>query len=465
MVRTAQEPTCGSVKLILRFACASRVREGADEVWQDGRRLALLPRLAFFALWDSTGEAYVVPRAKASIPEAALPGGSYASGQTPIAKSTIRSDTPTANESRLLRVLCALIARPAPLVPLILHKVTHLLPTMCSDLHGKSEVTDRVDPAQGDPQHVCATRSAKLDQDGLIHVESDESESDEDSSSAGSEGSATSAETVDSSTFDPHEPDAAPGVDAPDLAAILATHDVTQVVSEDVNAPLVTIALDEAALAPAVLLLRLPYLERLLEAVRSGIPLEGLAEALRPASCQAHDDLATYLTELVLALFDASQLRGLQGPLEPFGACGGRCHQPPSRCLLHLGRLVSDDLAQVQGACDHLAIANSVSLLAAASGGLPACPAVARLPSLKCMCLRRPSSCTYLAAYWRVEMPYTPTADFLRWYMARVTAVLSVLTCSSICKSPRCGWWCTLGSPCLVLRGPSRFPSCRRLLS
>ena len=71
---------------------------------------------------------------------------------------------------------------------------------------------------------------------------------------------------------------------------------------------------------PAVLLLRLPYLGRLLEAVRSGIPLEGLAEALRPASCQAHDDLATYLTELVLALFDASQLRGLQGPLEPFGA-------------------------------------------------------------------------------------------------------------------------------------------------
>ena len=90
--------------------------------------------------------------------------------------------------------------------------------------------------------------------------------------------------TVDSSNCDPHEPDAAPGVDAPDLAAILATHDVTQVVSEDVNAPLVTIALDEAALAPAVLLLRLPYLERLLEAVRSGIPSEGLAEALRLAT-------------------------------------------------------------------------------------------------------------------------------------------------------------------------------------
>ena len=75
----------------------------------------------------------------------------------------------------------------------------------------------------------------------LIHVESDESEPEENSSSEASEASGTFAETVDS----------------------------------------------------AVLLLRLPYLEGLLEAVRSGIPLEGLAEALRPASCQAHDDLAT----------------------------------------------------------------------------------------------------------------------------------------------------------------------------
>ena len=67
-----------------------------------------------------------------------------------------------------------------------------------------------------------------------------------------------------------------------------------------IHAPLVTIALDEAALARAVPLLRVPYLERLLEAVRSGAPSDGLAEAMRPAACQAHDDLATYLTELVL---------------------------------------------------------------------------------------------------------------------------------------------------------------------
>ena len=61
-----------------------------------------------------------------------------------------------------------------------------------------------------------------------------------------------------------------------------------------------------------------PYLERLLEAVRDGTPLERLQDALRPAVVQAHEDLAAFLTELVLALFDGDQLRGLQGQLQPF---------------------------------------------------------------------------------------------------------------------------------------------------
>ena len=64
-------------------------------------------------------------------------------------------------------------------------------------------------------------------------------------------------------------------------------------------------------------LTRLPWLW---SAVRDGVSLDGLADALRPAARQAHDDLATYLTELVLALFDGPQLRSLQGPLAPFQA-------------------------------------------------------------------------------------------------------------------------------------------------
>ena len=122
--------------------------------------------------------------------------------------------------------------------------------------------------------------------------------------------SSTSTKTVDSSNCDLREPDAAQGVDASDLAAILAAHDVTQVVRADVNAPLVTITLDEAALAPAVLLLRLPYLERLLEAVRSG-PSRGTS----PGFATSAHDLATYLAELAALCIAALRPAGISGTL------------------------------------------------------------------------------------------------------------------------------------------------------
>ena len=37
-----------------------------------------------------------------------------------------------------------------------------------------------------------------------------------------------------------------------------------------------------------------------------------------PAVIQAHDNLATYITEIVLAMFDGDQLRGLPDQLQPF---------------------------------------------------------------------------------------------------------------------------------------------------
>ena len=99
------------------------------------------------------------------------------------------------------------------------------------------------------------------------------------------------------------------------MAAVLAAQNVTDVL---LNAPLVTISLEEKALASLAPLLWVPYLERLLEVVRNGTPLDRLQDALRPAVVQSHDDLATFLTELVLVLFDGDQLRGLQGQLQPF---------------------------------------------------------------------------------------------------------------------------------------------------
>ena len=52
---------------------------GSEEVLQDGYRLVLLPKLAFYALWDGHGESFVVPRATTGVAEVALLIGSYAS--------------------------------------------------------------------------------------------------------------------------------------------------------------------------------------------------------------------------------------------------------------------------------------------------------------------------------------------------------------------------------------------------
>ena len=48
------------------------------------------------------------------------------------------------------------------------------------------------------------------------------------------------------------------------------------------TAPLVTISIEERVLAPVAPLLRVLYLERLLEAVRDGTPLDRLSDALWP---------------------------------------------------------------------------------------------------------------------------------------------------------------------------------------
>ena len=94
-------------------------------------------------------------------------------------------------------------------------------------------------------------RPHNANQDAPVHVHSDDSERDGTSSEA-SESSADSAETVGSSDCDAQEPDAAPVVVAPDLAAVLASPNVAQVVLDAIHAPLVTVKLDELALAPAV---------------------------------------------------------------------------------------------------------------------------------------------------------------------------------------------------------------------
>ena len=53
-----------------------------------GYRLVLLPKLAFYALWDGYGESFVVPRAATGVAEVALPIGSYASACRQLRSST-----------------------------------------------------------------------------------------------------------------------------------------------------------------------------------------------------------------------------------------------------------------------------------------------------------------------------------------------------------------------------------------
>ena len=78
---------------------ASLASQGTAEVHQAGYRLVLLPKLAFFALWDGVGEEYRVPRKPKAQPEVALPRGSQASaadqGNADQATSSVIGADPT----------------------------------------------------------------------------------------------------------------------------------------------------------------------------------------------------------------------------------------------------------------------------------------------------------------------------------------------------------------------------------
>ena len=100
-----------------------------------------------------------------------------------------------------------------------------------------------------------------------------------------SKASNASVETVSSSNCDPQSPEEVPVIAAPDLAAVLAAQNVTDVLLADLNAPLVTISLEEKALAPVAPLLQVPYLERL-EVVRDGTPLD----RLQAPAARSHPD-------------------------------------------------------------------------------------------------------------------------------------------------------------------------------
>ena len=247
---------------------------------------------------------------------------------------------------------------------------------------------------------------------------------------------------------DPANDEAAPVVVAPDVDAVMGATHVAQVVGDAVHPPMITIKLDDRALAPAAPLVQVPYLEKLLDAVRAGTPLVQLPSVM--AAGQAHQDLATFITELVVSLFDPELLRGLRGPLAPYQALADRT--VVHRAILAQMRYVADVasgglfrftwrsvksygltlglrtvflyLPQPVAAC---------MLVLPPGGSLPALAQVT-LPG------HPPHPFTYLAS-WKVDVEHTPAPDFTRWYMSRVTCgtfLLEVCQRCKVCSQP-CG--------------------------
>ena len=201
-----------------------------------------------------------------------------------------------------------------------------------------------LDPAQGDLEHPSApageAAGTGVPADGTggdaVKTVQDVS-SEEDSESA--------AETVESDTADPANDEAAPVVVVSDVDTVMGATHVAQVVGDAVHLPMITIKLDDRALAPAAPLVQVPYLEKLLDAVRAGTPLVQLPSVVASAAGQAHQDLATFITELVVSLFDPELLRGLQGPLAPYQALADRT--VVHRAILAQMRYVADVAASL----------------------------------------------------------------------------------------------------------------------
>ena len=292
--------------------------QGAAEVHQAGYRLVLLPKMAFFALWDGVGAEYRVPWMPKTQPEVALPCGSQASAtKEGNGTSSVVDVDPTDGP-----------------------------PTLPSDstLPPPPSSPGSPDPAQGDLEHPPAP-AGEAGGTGVLAdgTSGDEVEAVQDVSSE--EDSESAAETVESDTADPANDEAAPVVVAPNVDAVMGATHVAQVVGDAVHLPMITIKLDDRALAPAAPLVQVPNLEKLLDAVRAGTPLVQLPSVMASAAGQAHQDLATFITELVVSLFDPELLRGLRGPLAPYQTLADRT--AVHRAILAQMRYVADVAASL----------------------------------------------------------------------------------------------------------------------
>ena len=161
------------------------------------------------------------------------------------------------------------------------------------------------------------------DEQAPIDLVSDTSDSDEDHSDSDDSSVAVAVEPVDQAPAH--------------VADILAARDFAQFLLRDPHAPMVTVSLEEPALAPARTLVRVPYWEHLLHLAQRGCLEADFHTASEPALAQAHADLATYLATILVGLFDPARLALLPDALAGFRSLGDPTVVTPTPIPLPVG--------------------------------------------------------------------------------------------------------------------------------
>ena len=131
------------------------------------------------------------------------------------------------------------------------------------------------------------------------------------------------SESSDSASDSDHSSDVAMAAAVvPSAGDLLAASDFTPHLPNDMHAPMVTVILEEQALAPARVLARVPYLGHLLGLVQQGCESHQLPAACAPALERAYADLATYLAMLLAGIFDPARLAALPDALADYQRLG-----------------------------------------------------------------------------------------------------------------------------------------------
>ena len=144
---------------------------------------------------------------------------------------------------------------------------------------------------------------------------------------------------------------------------ILSATNPATIMSQDAEAPLVAVVL-ENFLGAAAALLRQRYQETLLLLVKQGVTDNALAEALETYLPDFQAQLAAYIAAVVVSLFDVEMLNNLPTSLQPFRQLADECkvHRALLRQINYLGEVgehLQDSEHNVAWGLFHLRLLNN----------------------------------------------------------------------------------------------------------